>query len=38
MEDRKKARKILTYDDVLSRLRKTLFDEKRGPRRLRTPP
>ncbi len=31
MEDRKKARKILTYDDVLSRLRKTLFDEKRGP-------
>jgi exodeoxyribonuclease V beta subunit len=31
MEDRKKARKILTYDDVLSRLRTTLFDEKRGP-------
>jgi exodeoxyribonuclease V beta subunit len=31
MEDRKKARKILTYDDVLSRLRRTLFDEKRGP-------
>jgi len=31
MEDRKKARKILTYDDVLSRLRTTLFDEARGP-------
>ncbi len=31
MEDRKKARKILTYDDVLSRLRTTLFDETRGP-------
>ena len=31
MEDRKKARKILTYDDVLSRLRATLFDEERGP-------
>ena len=31
MEDRKKARKILTYDDVLSRLRATLFDEVRGP-------
>jgi exodeoxyribonuclease V beta subunit len=31
MDDRKKARKILTYDDVLSRLRQTLFDEKRGP-------
>ena len=31
MEERKKARKILTYDDVLSRLRTTLFDEVRGP-------
>ncbi len=31
MEDRKKARKILTYDDVLSRLRTTLLDEDRGP-------
>jgi exodeoxyribonuclease V beta subunit len=31
MEDRKKARKILTYDDVLSRLRTTLFDDVRGP-------
>ncbi len=31
MEERKKARKILTYDDVLSRLRETLFDEQRGP-------
>ncbi|HEY5384171.1 MAG TPA: UvrD-helicase domain-containing protein [Acidimicrobiales bacterium] len=31
MEDRKKARKILTYDDVLSRLRTTLFDDARGP-------
>ena len=31
MDARKKARKILTYDDVLSRLRTTLFDEERGP-------
>ena len=31
MENRKKTRKILTYDDVLSRLRTTLFDEERGP-------
>ena len=31
MEERKKARKILTYDDVLIRLRETLFDEQRGP-------
>ena len=31
MEERKKARKILTYDDVLSRLRETLFDDQRGP-------
>ena len=31
MEERKKARKILTYDDVLSRLRDTLLDDERGP-------
>ncbi len=31
MEERKRALKILTYDDVLSRLRKTLFDPQRGP-------
>ena len=31
MEARKRALKILTYDDVLSRLRRTLFDEQRGP-------
>ena len=31
MEDRKRALKVLTYDDVLSRLRTTLFDEQRGP-------
>ena len=31
MEERKRALKILTYDDVLSRLRETLFDEQRGP-------
>ena len=31
MEERKRALKILTYDDVLSRLRRTLFDEERGP-------
>ncbi|HXY27609.1 MAG TPA: UvrD-helicase domain-containing protein, partial [Acidimicrobiales bacterium] len=30
MERRKQARKILTYDDVLSRLRDTLFDADRG--------
>jgi exodeoxyribonuclease V beta subunit len=31
MEERKRALKILTYDDVLSRLRNTLFDPQRGP-------
>ena len=31
MEERKRALKILTYDDVLSRLRTTLFDDQRGP-------
>jgi exodeoxyribonuclease V beta subunit len=31
MEERKRARKILTYDDVLSRLRDTIFSEERGP-------
>ena len=38
MEVRKQARKILTYDDVLLRLRETLLDPARGPeacRRLR---
>jgi exodeoxyribonuclease V beta subunit len=31
MDTRKRALKILTYDDVLSRLRTTLYDEQRGP-------
>ena len=31
MEHRKRALKILTYDDVLIRLRRTLLDEVRGP-------
>ena len=31
MDERKRALKILTYDDVLSRLRTTLFDPQRGP-------
>ena len=31
MEERKRALKILTYDDVLSRLRTTLYDDERGP-------
>ena len=31
MNERKRALKILTYDDVLIRLRRTLLDEKRGP-------
>jgi exodeoxyribonuclease V beta subunit len=31
MNDRKRALKILTYDDVLIRLRHTLVDEARGP-------
>jgi exodeoxyribonuclease V beta subunit len=31
MEERKRALKILTYDDVLSRLRDTLFSQQRGP-------
>jgi exodeoxyribonuclease V beta subunit len=31
MEERKRALKILTYDDVLSRLRMTLYDDERGP-------
>jgi len=37
MEERKRALKILTYDDVLSRLRRTLFDEERGPAAWRAP-
>ncbi len=38
MDERKRALKILTYDDVLLRLRRTLADPERGPvacRRLR---
>ncbi len=31
METRKRALKIMTYDDVLLRLRRTLADERRGP-------
>ncbi len=31
MERRKQILKVLTYDDVLIRLRRTLLDEKRGP-------
>jgi len=31
MDNRKRALKILTYDDVLIRLRRTLLDERRGP-------
>jgi exodeoxyribonuclease V beta subunit len=31
MEHRKRASKILTYDDVLLRLRQTLLDPERGP-------
>ena len=31
MENRKRALKILTYDDVLIRLRRTLLDADRGP-------
>ena len=31
MDRRKRALKILTYDDILLRLRGTLFDEVRGP-------